>query len=739
MNPLNKLLLLAPMFALACSNELEVGSFHEPGADEDGAVVVFDADDQLSEDGVGSAQVSPYPFVRLGVRFTSDDKDAVELRTSVDGVDWSPWTAPTLVFSEGAAHAGHVDVDGAADGVAALHFQHRVLPGKDVPTFTALEPIAELGDAPADGDVSLGDSGLDGASALEQGLNLGIVSRASWGARAPRCRDRTGVRKATVHHTAGANDDRTPVPVQLRQIQAFHMNTRGWCDIAYNFLVSRDGRVFEGRGYGILGSHVANDNGDNMGINFIGTYETVTPPLAQQIAGAKILRYLKDRAGIPLTRDGANGVKGHRQRGTTVTSCPGDKLYGLLGSITERARTGNFAEPARGACATGDFDGAFCDDDDHANEASHDRLTGALDVDFACADKDGSPAFCPTADATRKDAIFVFGAAAGMPTAGHPDAFPDDDGKREGYFNAAHAFGIVAGINGRAAPDLKITRSSLAVILTRMYRLPAATRDHFDDDQNVGGQDAHNRVAEAGLMGGSPDADGGRRDFRPTTVASRSDLAVIAGRVRDARLVPVWLIPAGCGAGNFAGSFCDDDANAANAANNDALVAAGVAMPWTTIAGDPTFEAAKKVTRGATVYMLTQAAGIPLDGHADAFDDDATHDRARWFNAAHAFGLIGDYGRREVRAYDDGNRDTLAVLLARMYALPASDVDAFGDDDGTAMEPWHNKVAAAGLINGVHDGRGGFSFRGATLATRGDISTVMGRARAAGLVPIWSR
>src|SRR5699024_9054129 len=111
--------------------------------------------------------------------------------------------------------------------------------------------------------------------------------------------------------TAGANDDRTPAKRQMRQIQAFHMFSRGWCDVGYNYLVSRNGKIFVGRGYGVLGAHTENANTGNMGISFSGNYTSSTPPRAQQIAAAKALRYLKDRAGIPLKRTGADGVKGH--------------------------------------------------------------------------------------------------------------------------------------------------------------------------------------------------------------------------------------------------------------------------------------------------------------------------------------------------------------------------------------------------------------------------------------------
>ena len=33
----------------------------------------------------------------------------------------------------------------------------------------------------------------------------------------------------------------------LRGIQSFHQNTNGWCDIAYNFIVDRFGRIWEAR------------------------------------------------------------------------------------------------------------------------------------------------------------------------------------------------------------------------------------------------------------------------------------------------------------------------------------------------------------------------------------------------------------------------------------------------------------------------------------------------------------
>ena len=57
-----------------------------------------------------------------------------------------------------------------------------------------------------------------------------------------------------VHHSAG------PQQQTVRTIQNFHMDSRGWSDIAYNWLVNDQGDIFEGRGWGIVGGATKNEN-----------------------------------------------------------------------------------------------------------------------------------------------------------------------------------------------------------------------------------------------------------------------------------------------------------------------------------------------------------------------------------------------------------------------------------------------------------------------------------------------
>jgi len=51
----------------------------------------------------------------------------------------------------------------------------------------------------------------------------------------------------------------------------------GWNDIAYTFLVCEDGRVYEGRGWNVKGSHTLGYNEISIGICLIGDYQTRLP------------------------------------------------------------------------------------------------------------------------------------------------------------------------------------------------------------------------------------------------------------------------------------------------------------------------------------------------------------------------------------------------------------------------------------------------------------------------------
>jgi hypothetical protein len=295
-------------------------------------------------------QVEP-GFRRVGFMWDAVEDGVLEVRTSADGTTWSEWAAPALVTVEEIAHGGHLDAiavgpDGSTDDDPVVTwYQVRVAAGRTAPTFLVIEPLADI-PADADPDESVPDTmdtddGDPGPTfSVVRSTPIGgirIYSRADWNARAPRCAGgRMTPNRATIHHTVTPTNDSMSPQARLRQIQSFHMFSRGWCDIGYNYLVSRDGRVWRGRGAVTIGAHVANSNTGNVGISFMGTHTSTAPTQTQMCQVAKLLRRLRmDFPGIQLNR---SDVKGHRQYGGT--SCPGTALYNRIDLILSKSRNG---------------------------------------------------------------------------------------------------------------------------------------------------------------------------------------------------------------------------------------------------------------------------------------------------------------------------------------------------------------------------------------------------------------
>jgi hypothetical protein len=302
----------------------------------------------LGDDRISDPIASTDGFRRLGILWDATEEGALEARTSLDGIVWSAWTAPQVVSLEMIAHAGHLDaISGIGAGGStdadprASYYQLRVPEGRALPTFVVIEPLVDIPPAFED-EVVVEES--DAQTIIEASTPIGSVtihSRKEWGARAPRCSGgQMTPNRATIHHTVTPTVDSLTVPQRLRQIQSFHQDSRGWCDIGYNYLVSRDGRVWRGRGAKTIGAHVANSNTGNVGVSFIGTYTSTAPTETQMCNAARLLRRLhEDFGGVSLNR---TDVKGHRQYGGT--SCPGDALYSRIDKILRKSRNGCSAD-----------------------------------------------------------------------------------------------------------------------------------------------------------------------------------------------------------------------------------------------------------------------------------------------------------------------------------------------------------------------------------------------------------
>lgn len=141
-----------------------------------------------------------------------------------------------------------------------------------------------------------------------------IVSRSKWGARAPKSVKTVPWSARTefvVHHSEGPTDQ------TIKSIQNFHMDTRGWSDVGYNFLVRDDGTIYEGRGWTKAGAHAHQHNTSGIGVCYIGYNK---PTQAAKRAIRELYDYACDKAGRTLAK------RGHGQLSGNSTDCPGSAL-----------------------------------------------------------------------------------------------------------------------------------------------------------------------------------------------------------------------------------------------------------------------------------------------------------------------------------------------------------------------------------------------------------------------------
>lgn len=73
-----------------------------------------------------------------------------------------------------------------------------------------------------------------------------------------------------------------------QSVYDLHVGERKWGDVGYHFMISADGRVFEGRSLKYEGAHVSGKNPGKIGIAFLGDY-TLMPNTAKQISSARHL------------------------------------------------------------------------------------------------------------------------------------------------------------------------------------------------------------------------------------------------------------------------------------------------------------------------------------------------------------------------------------------------------------------------------------------------------------------
>lgn len=157
--------------------------------------------------------------------------------------------------------------------------------------------------------------------------SIKLYSRADWHARQPRAMAVQGsFTEAFIHHSDDTNAARllnfNAQAAKMRQIQDYHMDTKGWSDIAYHFVVFQPygvlvrARIFEGRRLTAVPAAQEGHNSNTLAICVVGDYQSLNEV-------KRNTRYAIEQLLSEFPELGTLG--GHRD--VVSTTCPGDRLY----------------------------------------------------------------------------------------------------------------------------------------------------------------------------------------------------------------------------------------------------------------------------------------------------------------------------------------------------------------------------------------------------------------------------
>ena len=168
-----------------------------------------------------------------------------------------------------------------------------------------------------------------------------FVSRKDWGcpqSEHVNSRSLTNVTHLIIHHSAGSTTSNDFAAVVLSYWD-YHVNSNGWDDIGYNWLVDPNGVLYKGRAWkseteeNVMGAHNSGKNSNTAGICFIGNYVSSIPSDLGLNKIAELSAFLCDKYGIDplgtsyhaaIERVNDN-IDGHGQSGGG-TACPGTQI-----------------------------------------------------------------------------------------------------------------------------------------------------------------------------------------------------------------------------------------------------------------------------------------------------------------------------------------------------------------------------------------------------------------------------
>ncbi len=301
-----------------------------------------------------------YPISAIGVSWPGDVGlwPVVEIQLSTDGSTWSDSfflqsqvdqgvrknrdgrIFTPLLFSDGATSIRYRTIDSAGNPGEVAGIEFTYIDSTDGPWEK------DIGDRPTTlSAATMALTTTEGTT--DDSVPPQIVTRAQWGADESWRFDKYGeiwppeyitVHHIIIHHTETSNTQ-DPV-VAIRAIYYYHAVDQGWGDIGYNYLVDRNGTIYQGRvgGQNVVGGHSYQYAFGSSGISIIGNYQYVHESDAAKAGLVSIVAWV-GRFLDPYGKQDFLEIKNLpvicAHRDVNDTTCPGDMLYGDIPEIRD--------------------------------------------------------------------------------------------------------------------------------------------------------------------------------------------------------------------------------------------------------------------------------------------------------------------------------------------------------------------------------------------------------------------
>ncbi|MFT6400611.1 MAG: hypothetical protein ACJAYU_005389, partial [Bradymonadia bacterium] len=315
-------------------SEAEVPATAEDSLSQEELATTFEPDEDWLVSPVLEAKDGATRVGALVELVRAGDPPSIEAQPLIAPDEFGDWVPLSATWGEEDQHVIVADFDGTYGG-ARIRIAAGDIDRIGALTWSAVTPSEEEDQATADDSLRTTQSPL-----RSELLSIGVVPREDWDSRATRCSgaDASKYRMA-IHYTVtpSGNAER-----RVRSVQAYHQDTRGWCDVGYHFLIGIDGTIYEGRPLQYRGAHVGSNNTGNIGIAFIGCFHPngcsdwgpSLPPEAMLRSTGALVQRLGALYSIAINGD---LILPHRDHSGASTNCPGDHMVARMDDLLSYA------------------------------------------------------------------------------------------------------------------------------------------------------------------------------------------------------------------------------------------------------------------------------------------------------------------------------------------------------------------------------------------------------------------